>query len=44
MTPRELQIYLAGQSDGKSIKADQCQPVIAKLEMQILAHGILFST
>lgn len=42
LTPRELQIYLAGQADGKSIKADEVQPRLAKLEMEIHNHGILF--
>ena len=33
MTPRELNIYLSGQADGKSIKADEVQPEITRLEL-----------
>ena len=32
MTPRELAIYLSGQSDGANIKADECQVFIGDLE------------
>lgn len=35
MTPRELSIYLSGQADGKSIKADEVQPTITRLELML---------
>lgn len=35
LSPRELEIYLAGQSDGMSIKADEVQPVVTRLEFLI---------
>lgn len=33
MTARELAIYQMGVDHGKSIKADECQPIISRLEM-----------
>lgn len=41
-TPRELQIYLAGQEDGKNIKADEIAPRMAELEFALENHGVLF--
>ena len=35
MTPKELSIYLSGLADGKSIKADEVQPIITRLEMML---------
>ena len=35
LTPRELSIYLSGLADGKSIKADECQPQITRLELML---------
>ena len=35
MTPRELNIYLSGQADGKSIKADEVQLTISNLELML---------
>ena len=32
LSPRELEIYLCGQSDGASIKADELQPDISMME------------
>lgn len=34
LTPRELAIYQMGTDHGKSIKADEIQPIISKLEME----------
>jgi hypothetical protein len=38
MTPRELDIYLSGQEDGANIKADEVQPRLSALEIQV--HGM----
>jgi hypothetical protein len=35
MTPKELSIYLSGLADGKSIKADEVQVTITRLEMML---------
>lgn len=34
LTARELAIYQMGTDHGKSIKADEVQPIISKLEME----------
>jgi hypothetical protein len=34
LTPRELAIYQMGTDHGKSIKADECQPIITRLELE----------
>ena len=39
MTPRELSVYIAGLADGKSIKSDEVQPQITKLELMLSGAG-----
>lgn len=41
-SPRELAIYMAGQDDGKNLKADEIQPRLAGLELAVQNHRILF--
>lgn len=40
MSTRELRIFFAGMEDGMEIKADQCQPVIANLELMLAAQPV----
>jgi hypothetical protein len=42
LTPRELTLYLAGQADGKSLKADEIAPRLASMELTLVNAGVLF--
>lgn len=43
MSTRELSIFLDGIADGMDIKADQVQPVLSNLEMQLSGICILIA-